>query len=181
MALSDEIPCLVQHFYSAYMDPDVTRPLLKENMVKAYTHYKKYLQLLSWQVGEDKDKDKNPPRKWMLKCPVHLFYPKEIATAFPDAKLIWTHRHPISAVPSMCSLLKSFHKLYYEEEGRDDAALGKTLLRVSEDLLTQAPKDIKDCGLPCAHITYNRLLSEPVVVVKEIYAQFGWSFSKEYV
>jgi hypothetical protein len=92
------------------------------------------------------------PRAWMLKCPVHLFYPTEIAHAFPDAKLIWTHRHPVSAVPSMCSLLKSIHQMYFENECRDDHALGRSMLKVSEDLLAQAPVDIATSKLPCADV-----------------------------
>jgi hypothetical protein len=175
MALSDEIPCLVQYFYSSYMHPDVSEPLLRKQMVRAYAHYKKYLQLLSYQIGEEAD-----PRRWLLKCPIHLFYPKEIAEVYPDAKLIWTHRHPISAVPSMCSLLKSLHKLYYENECRDDHALGKIMLKVSEELLMKAPQDIKESKLPCADVIYNDLVKDPIQAVKNIYLQFGWNFTAEY-
>ncbi len=104
LGLADEVPLLVQYFYALYMHPEVTDPLLRKQMVRAYAHYKKFLQLLSYQLGPE---EASHPRRWMLKCPIHVFYTKEIAQVFPDAKLIWTHRHPISAVPSMCSLLKS--------------------------------------------------------------------------
>lgn len=126
LALSDSVPCLLQFLYANYMNPDVAMPMLKTHMAGAYAWYRQYLQLLSYQVGEAQS-----ARGWMLKCPVHLFYPTEIASAFPDAKLIWTHRHPISAVPSMCSLLKSIHQMYYEKDCRDDVALGRSILKVS--------------------------------------------------
>ena len=175
LALSDEMPSLVQYFYAEYMHPEISLPLIRKQMVSAYTHYKKYLQLLSFQIGEEVD-----PRRFMLKCPVHLFYPKEIAEVFPDAKLIWTHRHPISAVPSMCSLLKSLHKLYYENECRDDHELGKSLLKISETLLETAPVHIRESKLPCADVIYNDLVKDPIQAVKNIYLQFGWNFTAEY-
>lgn len=83
MSLTDEIPVALQFLYSDYMQPDT---FLSIDVSGAYLHYKKYLQLLSFQMGETETTD---PRRWMLKCPVHLFYPKQIAAAFPDAKLIW--------------------------------------------------------------------------------------------
>ena len=52
-------------------------------------------------------------------------------------QIIWTHRHPISAVPSMCSLIKSFHKFYYEPGNRDDFELGKRVSALSAKLLIQ--------------------------------------------
>ncbi len=85
MALTDELPIHMSCLYSAYMNFEI---FLKENSgqraINAYKHYKKVLQLLSYQVGEAKE-----PRRWMLKCPIHLFYIKEIANVFPDAKLVW--------------------------------------------------------------------------------------------
>jgi hypothetical protein len=188
MTLSDEIPCLVQYFYSAYVHEKESEPLLRKQMVKAYAHHKKYLQLLSYQANEgglsEKDSDNGwataQPKRWMLKCPIHLYYPEEIAKVFPDAKLIWTHRHPVSAVPSFCSLIQSLHKLYYENESRDDNVLGQIMLKVSEYMLGQAPKRIDDSKLPCADVIYNNLVADPLKAVKEIYLQFGWNFTAEY-
>ena len=175
LALSDSVPCLLQYLYADYMNPETALPIMKGRMKDAYVWYKKYLQLLSFQIGEiDK------PRTWMLKCPVHLFYPTEIAHAFPDAKLIWTHRHPISAVPSMCSLLKSIHQMYYENECRDDRALGQSIFKVSEDLLVEAPNDIKKSKLPCADVVYDTLIKDPLEAVRKIYLQFGWDYTAEY-
>jgi len=177
LGLADEVPLLVQYFYASYMHPEVSEPLLRKQMVRAYAHYKKYLQLLSHQLGPE---EAAHPKRWLLKCPVHLFYTKEIAQVFPDAKLIWTHRHPISAVPSMCSLLKSLHQLYYENEDRDEYKMGATILAVSEKLLQDAPREIKESKLPCADVIYNELVKDPIQAVKNIYLQFGWNFTQEY-
>ncbi len=91
-----------------------------------------------------------------------------------------THRHPISAVPSLCSLLRATHQVYFEPDTRDDHVLGKEVAKVSEVLLQNAPKDIEQSGLDCNHVIYNQLIDDPVAVIKGIYSKFGWTYSKEY-
>jgi len=172
MAMTDELPINLQFLYSCYVDHE---SFLKLDATSAYKHHRKLLQLLSHQIGEGEN-----PRRWMLKCPIHLFYPREIAAAFPDAKLIWTHRHPISAVPSLCSLLKSMHQIYFEQEGRDDSKLGRQVAKVSGDLLTAAPAMIKESKLPCTDIVYNNLVADPIGTVRAIYKEYGWEFTAEY-
>jgi hypothetical protein len=172
MAMTDELPINLQFLYSCYVDGD---SFLKLDSHGAYRHHRKVLQLLSYTAGEAEN-----PRRWMLKCPIHLFYPREIQAAFPDAKLIWTHRHPISAVTSLCSLLKAMHQIYFEQEGRDDSKLGKMVSKISGDLLVNAPSMIKESGLPCTNIVYNSLVEDPVGTVKSIYKEYGWEFSSQY-
>jgi hypothetical protein len=85
MGLTDELPIHLSCLYSAYLNYEL---FLSQNSgkraVAAYSHYKKLLQLLSYQIGEATN-----PRRWVLKCPIHLFYIKEIAEVFPDAKIVW--------------------------------------------------------------------------------------------
>jgi hypothetical protein len=85
MALSDEIPVHLSFMYSDYVNHEVFFNKIDYPRVKeAYLYYKKVLQLLSYQMGET-----TKPRRWTLKCPIHLYYIKELAAAFPDAKLVW--------------------------------------------------------------------------------------------
>jgi len=172
LCLTDNLPCLPMLLYDDYMNIE---EFLKVDPTPAYSDYKKYLQLLSFQVNDIKD-----PKGWMLKCPIHMFYPKAIAAVFPDAKLIWNHRHPVSAVPSLCSLLKAFHQLYYEPEGRNDKVLGKKIKDVSDTLLQQTPKDVAASKLECSNVIYNDLVSNPLQVVKDIYKQFKWEYTPAY-
>jgi hypothetical protein len=86
----------------------------------------------------------------------------------------------VSAVPSLCSLVKSLSQVYYENESRDDALLGKRVRDLSSKYLVQCVEDIKESKLPCSHITYEELTRDPVKVVQGIYAEYGWDFSAEY-
>lgn len=83
-------------------------------------------------------------------------------------------------MPSLCSLVKSVHQVYYENSCRNDAAIGRGLTDLTAKYLKQAPKDIEATKLDCAHVTYNHLIERPVEVVKAIYQQFGWTFTAEY-
>lgn len=176
MAMSDEIPCLTQNFYAVYMDTtEFFSKVGKAQVERTYRHYKKVLQLLSLQCG-----DTQAVRSWMLKSPIHLFYIKELAAVYPDATIIWTHRHPVSAVPSLCSLLKAVHKLYYEPSTHDDAALGRAVRDLSARLLEQVPRDIAEANLPGTNVVYDTFVADPLGTVKGLYAQLGWTFTAEY-
>jgi hypothetical protein len=172
MGLTDSMPVMLQYIYSNYMN---VHEYLKLDSTKAYEGYKNMLKLLSYQVGEEKS-----PRKWMLKCPIHLFYIKQIAKVFPDAQLLWTHRHPVSAVPSLCSLIEGFHHVYYEPETCDVKGLGSALGASTGEILNKASRDIEDTHLACGHVVYNDLVKNPVETIKKIYKQMGWEFTDEY-
>ena len=72
------------------------------------------------------------------------------------------------------------HLLYFEKEGRDDRKLGEAVAALSGSLLTSAPAQIKESGLPCVNITYNNLVKDPIAVVKSIYKEYDWNFTVEY-
>ena len=176
MSLADELPLNLNYFYALILHwkkffTEIDQP----KVAAAFRYYKKVLQLLSYQIGEAEN-----PRRWVLKCPIHMYYVKPIAEVFPDAKFIWTHRHPQAAVPSMCSLVKAMHQVYYENECRDDAAIGRAVSDMTAHNLQNAPKDFQDTKVPCANITYNDLIKDPIAVVKSIYTQFGWEFTPAY-
>lgn len=83
--LSDEIPTIfhyvsqilteIEYFNSQIHAPDI---------IAAYQWYKKILQVLMYQTG-----DLQGQKKWVLKCPLHILWIKELAKVFPDAKLVW--------------------------------------------------------------------------------------------
>lgn len=82
-------------------------------------------------------------------------------------------------MPSLCSLVKCTHQVYYENNCRDDAAIGRGLTDLTARYLKQAPRDIEETGLDCSHVIYNELVANPISVVKGIYKQFGWNFTPE--
>jgi hypothetical protein len=77
-------------------------------------------------------------------------------------------------------LIQAVHLMYFEEEGRDDALLGKRVAELTAKVLVQAQRDIKDAGAPLVNVTYTSLIDSPIDTVKTIYAQLGWEVSMEH-
>ena len=86
----------------------------------------------------------------------------------------------MSAVPSMCSLIESFHKFYYDKSGRDNHELGRRMSLFTGKKLLEAAKDIEESGLDNQHVIYNDLVADPKKAVKAIYSKFNWKYTEEY-
>lgn len=85
--LSDEAPIGLHFVFSAALDrSNYMAAVTPERIKAAYAAYKKQLQLLTFQMGEE---ERRNPRRWVLKCPLHINFLKELASVFPDAKLVW--------------------------------------------------------------------------------------------
>jgi hypothetical protein len=84
--LSDELPFSFHFLYtilrrfSAFMKVTPSSRILA-----AYESHKRILQLLAYQTGERS----GGGRRWMLKCPLHTWFLREIIQVFPDAKFVW--------------------------------------------------------------------------------------------
>ena len=63
-----------------------------ENKESAYILHKQLIQLLSLRY--------QPKSCWLLKAPLHSFYPEVLLKTYPDARIIVTHRDHLEAVPS---------------------------------------------------------------------------------
>ncbi|MCJ1961661.1 sulfotransferase family protein [Novosphingobium mangrovi (ex Hu et al. 2023)] len=78
------------------------------DMTSAYTYHKQFLQVLQHHQGGI----------WNLKMPSHALWLDTLKTVYPDARLVWTHRDPLTAMGSFCSIISLAHKGY---AGRVDA------------------------------------------------------------
>jgi hypothetical protein len=99
--LSDQLPWSFHNIYTCLRERpyfQATIGLVNEQGertrsaqgVKAFESYKRCLQVLSLQTGQRVEGD-----HWVLKCPLHCFFVKELVEVFPDAKLIWCVPHAI--------------------------------------------------------------------------------------
>ena len=72
--------------------PAYGRWLEKTDMRSAYRFHRLALQVLQSRL---------PTGTWSLKTPNHLWCLDDLAEAYPDARLVWTHRDPAQVVPSV--------------------------------------------------------------------------------
>ena len=88
-------------YHGAYpMPDDYIEWWLNADFTAFYGYHKRVLQLLQ---------SRRPPHLWLLKSPPHLFRLSEIASAYPDAKFIMTHRDPVKVLGSVSSLHAMLH------------------------------------------------------------------------
>jgi len=67
----------------------------KADLTSTYQYHKRFLQLLQADA----------PGVWNLKQPSHGLWLETLLKTYPDARLIWTHRDPLTATGSFCSLM----------------------------------------------------------------------------
>ena len=90
---------------STYFVPDYAAWLSKQDPRKAYEDLIEILQSLQWQDSSRKGKS------WVLKTPGHLMGLQTAIDVFPEAKIVMTHRDPVSTIPSYCSMEASLYKM----------------------------------------------------------------------
>lgn len=68
----------------------------RADLTSTYRYHKRFLQVLQADA----------PGVWNLKQPSHALWLETLLTVYPDARLVWTHRDPLTATGSFCSLMK---------------------------------------------------------------------------
>jgi hypothetical protein len=133
--------------------------LHRADLVAAYQHHARVLRLL--QAGTQ-------ARRWALKWPCHLLALDAILEVHPSAKVVMTHRDPVQALASNCSLTKmlragtSTHAAP-DEIGRDMLALiGEHVNRLVE--FDRRHSDVT------VHVDYYRLVDAPEQVMPDVFA-----------
>jgi hypothetical protein len=130
--------------------------------VAAYREYREQLQLLTWRWRG---------QRIVLKDPFHLWSLEALLTVFPDAYVVYIHRDPIAALPSiasLCALLRSvvsddtnLHRI--GEEWLEKMAVGLERSRAARAL---------GRGVSC-DVLYDRLVADPLSELRRIYTTFG--------
>jgi hypothetical protein len=129
----------------------------------SYREYREQLLLLQWKI---------PTRHWVLKCPSHLFGLKALLATFPDARVIQTHRDPLKAIPSLCSLANTLSALSVRSV--DPTETGAGVVAGLEQILNRsmAVRDEGDGGR-VYDVHYRSLVNDPMGTVQKIYEYFG--------
>jgi len=135
----------------------------------AYREYRQQLQLLQWQRPHE--------GHWLLKCPLHLFAIDAILTVFPDSAVVLTHRDPVEAIASMCSLQSLTNEVMAGDPEHRDALARRTITWAAQGLRrAEAARQHADPGR-IYDIRYNELLADPLAVVRQLYAHFGYDYT----
>ncbi len=151
-------------FDTTYRIPSYRRWLDQDGHLPAYRFHRRFLQHLEHQA---------PGRRWVLKCPDHLFALDAIRLVYPDARLVFVHRDPVKVLLSVAKLTEVLRqpftrRLDPHEIGQQESARwmeGTRRMMEAGD----------DAGLPekIHHVHHTELVGDPVGTVAALYRHFG--------
>jgi hypothetical protein len=131
-----------------------------------YAHYRLQVQHLQLFVRRD---------HWLSKATTHLHFMPVLFDVFPDANVIRLHRHPLHAVPSLCSLVAGYRSLFSRQI--DHREIGATILNMFVDHMRRSMAAAPaGGGRQIIDIRFEDLVADPLAVVRRVYAQFGYRF-----
>ena len=159
---------LTQHFASLQFPLHVQRTvpidewLLSCDMRPAYRFHRQLLQLLQSEY----------PGRWQLKAPDHALHLDALLAAYPDARFVMTHRDPVKATASACSLARSLTSAFSDSD--HDGYIAEhwpdTVVAMFDRLVDFRERHPE---AQFVDVPYQDLITDPLGIVQRIYDEFG--------
>lgn len=138
------------------------------DMTSAYDHHRRFLQVL--QNGA--------PASWNLKMPSHTMHWRGLLKAYPDARMIWTHRDPYTAVGSLCSLIANSHLRFQDKA--DDAWIAEFYPRQAAEHANRAMTLKREMGAERVYdLHYADMTRDPIATMRRLYAWLGDDYTPQ--
>jgi hypothetical protein len=143
--------------------PTYGRWLAAQDVRPSYRYYVDVLRLIGAH---------QPQTRWLLKCPSHMADIEALLEVYPDACIVHTHRDPLKAIPSFCSLRYMVQRDFEGEAARPDA-IGpqqSSYWRVALDRVQAIRRRLPTQFFDVDHRSF---LADPLRVVRSLYDYFG--------
>jgi hypothetical protein len=155
------------HIASLHQTPSYSAWCMQADYAPVYEYHRKVLQILQW---------KNPRRRWLLKAPEHQVHLETLLAVYPDARIVQTHRDPITCMASSTSLLQALYNMRsdqpFDAVQFENIVLGEATAQRLERVMAQ-----RDAGVvPATNIADSRfqdLMSDPLGCIEGIYRHFS--------
>jgi Sulfotransferase family len=135
----------------------------------AYRFHRRLLQHLD---------DANASRRWILKCPDHVFALDAIQSVYPDAEIVFLHRDPGSVIASVAKLTELLRHPFTRHINR--AAIGR---QVTERWVEGAGRMVQASRRPRArpilHLDHRGVVARPMETIAALYGHCGLTLSEE--
>ena len=115
---------------------------------------------------------------WVSKATTHLYFMPVLFNTFPDARVIRLHRDPCEAIPSLCSLVSHYRRLFSSRA--DYAEIGATILDIFVDHMRRSMDAPAGNAKQIIDVRFEDLVSDPLGTVRQIYAHFGYPYGEEF-
>ena len=142
--------------------------LFECDFTSAYEYHRGALSLL--QSGA--------PGRWALKTPQHSLALDALVAQYPDARLVMTHRDPVTVVGSVCSLARVLSGTFSDADHGD--SINARWTAVAEEIVTRVMEWRDRHGDErFVDVAYGDLVADPVGTVGSIYEHFGEDLSAQ--
>jgi hypothetical protein len=148
--------------------PNYKDYIFSVDTTSTYEYHKKFLQVLQSQA----------PGTWNLKMPSHSLWLDTILKIYPDARFVWTHRDPLTAVGSFCSLITLGHRGGSGKIDKDWIAEDMPWQAVlhAERIMDFRDRHGEDRVID---VHYADLMRNPIDSMRKLYAALGDEFTPE--
>ena len=149
-----------------FHSPDYLNYLFQCDFRDAYYWHKVHLQMLAFGLEN---------KSWVLKGPAHLGSLTALLQAYPDARMVFTHRDPADSLPSLASLLRFLHQVFASPPPAKEA--GKFTVEYLEKILAAGQRTRTSAQFPSAQaldLKYHDLVADPVGTVLKILGHFKY-------
>jgi hypothetical protein len=140
-----------------------------DSQALAYAFHRRLLQHLQ---------ARNPGRRWVLKAPGHLFALGALLDEYPDARIIQTHRDPLTVMASMASHATVLRRAF--SDYADPVEIAKDWSRRWGDALNNflAVRD-RAPSAQFLDVSYEQIEERPLDAIGQIYDFLGWELTPE--
>ncbi len=135
---------------------------------RLYAFHRRFLQYLQAS---------RPGARWALKSPAHLWQLGAMMRAYPDARLVQTHRDPLSIVSSLASMLPVLRSAYSAHV--DSRAVATEWADECISALDASMEARKAGVVPAAQVVdlqFRDFMRDPPGAMATLYEAFGYRF-----
>ena len=162
------------HIVSNYQIPSYAEWLATADIAPAYAFHRRMLQVLQSQRGSG---------RWLLKAPNHLAFLPQLFAAYPDARVIQTHRDPLKCMASTLDMLGTLYWMRSDQEFKSSAFEDLILGEATAARLMNAFELRQSERIPaaqCLDVRYQDLMDSPVDTIRAIHDFLELDFGPEH-
>lgn len=156
-------------FWIGFAAYEYAHDMLDWDMTEPYEFHKLQLKILNAQKSA---------KRWVLKCPWHIWNMDALMTVYPDAQIIFTHRDITKALASHCSLsAKMASKLKRSLDVKELGSFWLEYARIGLDRAMKSREKIPESQL--YDVRLKDMMASPMTVLRDIYSHFDLEFTEE--
>lgn len=157
------------YWESALPMPGYSEWMLSVDMTSAYDYHRMVLQMLQSKA----------PGSWNLKMPSHSLHIRWLLAAYPDARIVWTHRDPFTMIGSLMSLIANSQARFTG----GDPDIGYISRNYPPQIAEHANRMIdiqrERPELKVYDLYYADVMRDPIGEMRKLYAYLGDDYTAE--